>query len=269
MECESVKLWAKVSKAIENDDQNAATEEKTILEEAQRAGARERKVLGKEWIPKHFQLVSLIGTVFSFETCSTLLSYQNPLTNQYEYKHADLRPWDPLNDEHQYEYDFVIKTKTKHSAPMVRTQSIISVGDANDRSLGKSGSPIGHERSPINIKNRRRRNTKERIKLSLPGQESGSTIPEESDSNENGNANTSKRLQNLLQPLEDQQKTTNEKLTKLQHQLEVMMYQQKERDSNSNINRDMVLLVLLVVMIQAVMTWVMTHKAQQQQQHNL
>jgi hypothetical protein len=37
--------------------QSAATEEKTVLEEAQRAGARERKALGSEWIPKHFELV--------------------------------------------------------------------------------------------------------------------------------------------------------------------------------------------------------------------
>ena len=36
LDFESTKLWRKVSEAIANDDQNAATEEKTVLEEAQR-----------------------------------------------------------------------------------------------------------------------------------------------------------------------------------------------------------------------------------------
>ena len=56
-EFESVRLWQHVSKAIEDDDQNAATDEKSKLEEAQRAGARERKATGEEWEPKHFELV--------------------------------------------------------------------------------------------------------------------------------------------------------------------------------------------------------------------
>ena len=54
---ESARLWQNVSKAIENDDQLAATEEKSILEEQQRAGARERKATGAEWQPKFFELV--------------------------------------------------------------------------------------------------------------------------------------------------------------------------------------------------------------------
>ena len=57
-------------------------------------------------------------------------------------------------------------------------------------------------------------------------------------------------LEAVLQPLRDQQRQMTERLAKLQHSLDVMSYQQKERDSNSNINRDMVLLVVLVVMIQ-------------------
>ncbi len=105
-----------MSKAIKADDQNAATEEKTVLEEAQRAGARERKALGVEWTPKHFEL--------------------NPATGQYEYRHADLRPWDPLNDLYQFEKDFVISTKTRHRTPMIRTQSIVSVSEAAKVLLG-------------------------------------------------------------------------------------------------------------------------------------
>ena len=51
---ESEKLWIDVTQAINRDDQVAATEAKTQLEEAQRERAKERKIKGQEWIPKHF-----------------------------------------------------------------------------------------------------------------------------------------------------------------------------------------------------------------------
>lgn len=43
---ESEKLWYAVTQAINSDDQVAATEAKTRLEEAQRERAKERKSLG-------------------------------------------------------------------------------------------------------------------------------------------------------------------------------------------------------------------------------
>lgn len=51
---ESEKLWHAVTVAIDNDDQLAATQAKTQLEEAQRERAKERKILGQEWVPKNF-----------------------------------------------------------------------------------------------------------------------------------------------------------------------------------------------------------------------
>lgn len=45
----------------------------------------------------------------------------------YVYKHSDLRPWDPRTDLFQYEHNYVIATKTRHKAPMIRTASIVSV----------------------------------------------------------------------------------------------------------------------------------------------
>ena len=57
-EFESVKLWRHVSDAIDKEDQHAATEQKSILEEAQRAGARERKENEQIWVPRFFELVS-------------------------------------------------------------------------------------------------------------------------------------------------------------------------------------------------------------------
>jgi hypothetical protein len=128
-EFESAKLWRKVSEAIEHDDQIAATEEKSALEEAQRNAAKERKAKGYEWVPKHFELDSD--------------------SDSYFYLHSDLRPWDPMNDLQQFEKDFVVCTRTRHKTPMVRTQSIVSVSDEMPAACGS--------------KLRRRRNTKEKL----------------------------------------------------------------------------------------------------------
>ena len=103
---ESERLWQHVSAAIRNDDQVGATEEKTALEEAQRAAVKERKAMCIDWVPAHFQ--------------------QDLVTGQYIYKSQDLRPWDVRNDVKQFESNFIIQTKTKHQAPIVRTASIIS-----------------------------------------------------------------------------------------------------------------------------------------------
>ena len=58
-EWESEKLWSAVTAAINTDDQVAATEQKTILEEAQRERAKDRKANNQEWIPKYFVQVRL------------------------------------------------------------------------------------------------------------------------------------------------------------------------------------------------------------------
>nr|CAI9703662.1 unnamed protein product [Rangifer tarandus platyrhynchus] len=96
---ESEKLWQRVTRAINAKDQTEATQEKYVLEEAQRQGARERKTKNEEWTCKLFELDSLTG--------------------EWHYKFADTRPWDPLNDMIQYEKDGVIQTKVRHRTPMV------------------------------------------------------------------------------------------------------------------------------------------------------
>ena len=212
---ESTKLWRKVSEAINNEDQNAATEEKTVLEEAQRAKARIVKETGVEHKPQHFKYEAL--------------------NNTYEYKHADSRPWDPLNDLYQYEKNYLILTKTKHKTPMIRTQSIVSVSTKAKKIAEKANS---------------RMLRKSQNKTSTPN--AGVEVQDEPDfgPSKASEARSTENLEALMQPLRDQQRQMTERLAKLQHSLDVMSYQQKERDSNSNINRDMVLLVVLVVMIQ-------------------
>ncbi|KAF3825989.1 hypothetical protein GH733_006103 [Mirounga leonina] len=88
---ESEKLWQRVTRAINAKDQTEATQEKYVLEEAQRQAARDRKTKSEEWTCKLFEL--------------------DPLTGEWHYKFADTRPWDPLNDMIQFEKDGVIQTK--------------------------------------------------------------------------------------------------------------------------------------------------------------
>lgn len=60
---ESERLWQHVSAAIYRDDQMAATEEKTALEETQRALAKERKATCADWTPVHFHQDLVSGQV--------------------------------------------------------------------------------------------------------------------------------------------------------------------------------------------------------------
>ncbi len=54
-ENESDKMWKKVSEAIKKGDQMMATEEKIVLETAQRESAKRRQESGTEYKPKLFR----------------------------------------------------------------------------------------------------------------------------------------------------------------------------------------------------------------------
>ena len=53
-EWESARLWKDVGEAIVAEDQVAATEEKTKLEEAQRAAVKDRQSRSEDWQTKLF-----------------------------------------------------------------------------------------------------------------------------------------------------------------------------------------------------------------------
>ncbi|XP_016969116.2 oxysterol-binding protein-related protein 8 isoform X6 [Drosophila rhopaloa] len=102
---ESQRLWQHVSDAIAREDQVAATEEKTVLEERQRADAKERASTESTHMPELFELDSY---------------------GQWLYKYADLRPWDSRNDVRQYECQFKVLTQTRHkSVPIVHGAEMI------------------------------------------------------------------------------------------------------------------------------------------------
>ncbi|RXM29120.1 Oxysterol-binding protein-related protein 8 [Acipenser ruthenus] len=101
---ESEKLWQHVTQAIHNKDQMEATNEKYILEEAQRKATRERKAKCEEWKCRLFE--------------------QDPITGEWQYRYADTRPWDPLNDMVQFEKEGWIQTKVRHRTPMKPSRSL-------------------------------------------------------------------------------------------------------------------------------------------------
>lgn len=67
--CVTIRLWQHVTRAINNKDQTEATNEKFVLEEAQRKSARERKAKCEEWIPALFE--------------------QDPVTGEWHYRYAE------------------------------------------------------------------------------------------------------------------------------------------------------------------------------------
>ncbi|KAM4676147.1 oxysterol-binding protein-related protein 8 isoform 2-T2 [Discoglossus pictus] len=98
-EFESERLWQHVTRAINHKDQMEATQEKFVLEEAQRKAAKERKATGEEWTCKLFE--------------------HDPVSGEWHYRYADTRPWDPLNDLVQFEKEGAVQTKVRHRTPMV------------------------------------------------------------------------------------------------------------------------------------------------------
>jgi len=106
-EFESERLWQHVGEALKNSDQDKATHEKWILEEAQRTSAKERKLTNSVYKPELFE--------------------EDQFTGDWIYKYSDLRPWDPVNDIKQYEQEFKVLTQMKHNTPLVRQMSIVNV----------------------------------------------------------------------------------------------------------------------------------------------
>ncbi|KAH8310299.1 hypothetical protein KR044_000588 [Drosophila immigrans] len=119
---ESARMWRLVSEAIANEDQVAATNEKTVLEEGQRASTRERLENDQQHVPALFALDN---------------------DGQWVYKYADMRPWNPRQDVRQYECDYKVLTQKRVEAaaddeePIIRTRQQIAAkaAKAKNKSL--------------------------------------------------------------------------------------------------------------------------------------
>ena len=76
---------------------------------------------------------------------------QDCITGEYQYRSADLRPWDPHTDQHQYESEYQVLTRTRTKAPMLRTASLISV-EKNLRKVSSDGDGLGRGRVTCHLK---------------------------------------------------------------------------------------------------------------------
>lgn len=82
------------------------------------------------------------------------------------------RPWDPINDVLQYEYDYVVQTKTRRKVPLVRATSILSVNSGPD-------SARKHRRQPSSERARAARIKRTVVNhLRSVDHESGSSTPD-------------------------------------------------------------------------------------------
>lgn len=131
-EFESQNLWRHVSTAIRASDQTKATEEKLKLEDEQRRGHRERKEQCVDWVPN----------LFDRDPC-----YPDAI-NRWIYKYKNVRPWDRITDLAEYEQDFIVRTRTRIKAPMVKQHSIIAMDlkDDDNRSLGSQGRGVDRKK---------------------------------------------------------------------------------------------------------------------------
>ncbi|KAG7196696.1 hypothetical protein KM043_016027 [Ampulex compressa] len=192
---ESEKLWLAVTHAINKDDQVAATEAKTQLEEAQRERAKERKSIGQEWVPKHF--------------------VQDIMTGNWVYRHADVRPWDPRNDVVQYEQDYVVRTKTRHKTPIMRTGSIVSTEPQSQVPLLQAES-----RSSLSVLKSSKRQLSNNLPLTETAHDSGSSSADvHSDSSQSlgKRRRSTARIIDIMKEIENQLMEHDEKLNRIQH----------------------------------------------------
>nr|XP_034838979.1 oxysterol-binding protein-related protein 8 isoform X2 [Maniola hyperantus] len=120
-EWESQRLWIKVSEAIHNEDQIVATEQKTVIEEAQRARARN---LVSPWMPR------------LFHRGDGALPPEGITDQGWKYNHTSTSPWQP-EEVIEYEDDFVITS--------VRNVPVRSSGEARIRELTQRSDSDSHD----------------------------------------------------------------------------------------------------------------------------
>ncbi|XP_041114116.1 oxysterol-binding protein-related protein 8-like isoform X2 [Polyodon spathula] len=221
---ESEKLWQHVTQAIHNKDQVEATNEKYILEEAQRKATRERKAKCEEWKCRLFE--------------------QDPITGEWQYRYADTRPWDPLNDMVQFEKEGWIQTKVRHRTPMVRSGSVIS--------LSNQGARRDNCKCQVTVPKRKRKQTDQPESV-----ESGGSSPEPDQRDSSGNerhkikhsARLRKKgadlndLQSAIDSIKHTQEEINRSITALRSRA---LAGQPPPESNFLQQRDYIIIFLLI-----------------------
>ncbi|XP_053417023.1 oxysterol-binding protein-related protein 5 isoform X2 [Nycticebus coucang] len=128
-ELESERLWQHVTRAINEGDQHKATQEKFVLEEAQRQRTRERQQSITPWKPQLFHV--------------------DPVTREWHYRYENRSSWDPEKDIAQFEQDGILQTLRRedvaHQTPFQGSPEPRHERSGPDRRFRKaSDQPSGH-----------------------------------------------------------------------------------------------------------------------------
>lgn len=232
-EFESEKLWTHVSDAIRMNDQEKATNEKFILEEAQRKGHRERREAGVEWIPKLFERDPAAPNAI----------------NRWVYKYRDVRPWDPMTDLKEYEHEGIVKTQYRLKAPMVRTTSLLSVQtpDAKKPISKRKRPSSGRSRGSVQVKGSRR-NSIDRSGASTPDPEAdhSSSVEDDDDDSSIKESIDLASLEKVFQPLKDLQKECVQQMRAIRSDLR-RHYSSHQDDLTTLQFKDWLLLLMFVI----------------------
>ncbi|XP_025085321.1 oxysterol-binding protein-related protein 8-like isoform X3 [Pomacea canaliculata] len=223
-EFESERLWEPVSKAILAADMQTATAEKYRIEEEQRLEARERKQKNEEWVPRFFERDYITG-------------------GDWIYRHADDRPWDPVNDVYQFEHEYVIHTQKRHKTPKLRVNSLSSLNKNAEKK--KLLIPCTVEESDSSCQGRRRESDSSDYKA--PASRSNITV---------GKGKVSDQaLKNLLDPLLQMQKENAVALRNLQQQITRLQAQQVGGNGGMGVGKEWVTLAIIFI-FQIILQWI-------------
>lgn len=233
-EFESEKLWARVSEAIKNTDQTAATREKLVLEDEQRRVHRELKENNKEWEPKYFERDTSV-----------------PVAHAWVYKYRDLRAWDPVTDMMQFEHNGVIKSRTRHRVPMVkRTSSQLNVsGTVSPVNISEQASRLPSIKEPDDS-DTSRRNSYDRSTID------SNRSDEEMDSQRRSAITAiESALERYMRPIENEQKETTKQVTAMRVELR-RYFENMNDDANSWFRpRDFLMIILIVLLNALLQRW--------------
>ncbi|KAJ7323776.1 Oxysterol-binding protein- protein 8 [Desmophyllum pertusum] len=226
-------LWTHVGDAIRMNDQEKATSEKLILEEAQRKGHRERREAAVEWIPKLFERDPAAPNAI----------------NRWLYKYRDVRPWDPMTDLKEYENEGIVKTQYRLRAPMVRTTSLLSVQVPDNKK------PISKRKRPSSGRSRgggqakgSRRSSVDRSGASTPDPEAehSSSVEDDDDDSSIKEGIDLASLEKVFQPLKDLQKDCVQQMRAIRSDLR-RHYSSHQDDLATLQFKDWLLLLMFVI----------------------
>lgn len=160
---------------------------------------------------------------------------------------SSVRPWDPMTDLKEYEYEGIIKTQYRLKAPMVRTTSLLSVQTPeNKKPLSKRKRPSsGRSRGSGQAKDSRR-SSMDRSGASTPDPDHSSSVEDDDDDSSIKENIDMASLEKVFQPLKDLQKECVQQMRAIRSDLR-RHYSSHQDDIATLQFKDWLLLLMFVI----------------------